>query len=183
MSSSAGILDFWFDSDPEVFRDKWFEGNAEFDLSIARRFESDIGLALTGRLAAWEDTPRGTLALILLLDQFPRNAYRDTPRAFAGDSAALKLAQLAVTRGYDRRMTKWERLFCYLPFEHSETRGAQDQSLALFTDLGDPDLLEYAVRHRDIILRFGRFPHRNAILGRDSTAEELEFLEQPGSSF
>ncbi|MFD2265513.1 DUF924 family protein [Lacibacterium aquatile] len=183
MSSSAAIVDFWFDGDPEVQRAKWFTNDPEFDLSIARRFETDIGLAVTGGLAAWEDSPNGTLALILLLDQFPRNAYRGTPRAFMGDSKTVRLSDLALVRGYDRRMTLWQKLFLYLPYEHSEILAEQEKSVALFKALGNPELLDYAVRHYEIIARFGRFPHRNAILERESTPEELAFLEQPGSSF
>lgn len=183
MSSSAAILDFWFEGDPEVQRAKWFAPDPEFDLSIARRFETDIGLAVTGGLNAWQDTPNGTLALILLLDQFPRNAYRGTPRAFLGDSLTPKLADLALERGYDRRWTVWQKLFCYLPYEHAENLADQQKSVALFKALGQPELLDYAQRHYDVVARFGRFPHRNAILERDSTPDELAFLEQPGSSF
>ena len=137
---------------------------------------------MRGELERWRSTPLAALALVVVLDQFSRNMFRGTPRAFAGDPAALAAATSMVERSFDRLLSAQERIFVYLPFEHAEDLAAQRRSLALFDAL-DPDDMEYARRHYEIIARFGRFPHRNAILGRESTAEEAEFLEQPGSSF
>jgi uncharacterized protein (DUF924 family) len=182
MTSAAidDLLAFWFA--PEN-RDRWFTPDPAFDAEIARRFAPLIADALAGRLAHWVEEPRGALALCLLLDQFPRNVWRGTPRAFAGDDQARRVAEEALARGHDQALAPEERLFLYLPFEHSESLADQERCVALMGQLGDAEWLDYAVRHRDIIARFGRFPHRNAILGRAGTAEELAFLQQPGSSF
>jgi uncharacterized protein (DUF924 family) len=174
------ILAFWFA--PET-RPLWFERDPAFDADIARRFGPMIEEAADGRLAFWGKEPEGALALCLLLDQFPRNIWRGTPRAFAYDIFALGVAEEALAAGHDRALPPDRRLFLYLPLEHSEDLGRQERCVALMAALGDPILLDYAVRHRDIVARFGRFPHRNAILGRDSTPEEQAFLEEPGSSF
>ncbi|GFZ86357.1 membrane protein [Elstera cyanobacteriorum] len=191
MTSSAAILDFWFGpAEPQAFRAEWFEKNPEFDQEIARRFQIEIGQALTGGLAAWEDAPRSALALILLLDQFPRNAYRNTPRAFSGDPRGQQVALLGLERGYDRKLTPLERFFFYLPFEHAEDLGLQEKCVELMlgletesSQIAAAKAADYAEKHRAIIARFGRFPHRNDILGRESTLEEIEFLQEPGSSF
>jgi uncharacterized protein (DUF924 family) len=144
-------------------------------------------LAADGRLAAWNESPLALLALIIVCDQFPRNMFRNDPRAFATDAQALAAAQLMVERGWDMRLAPIERQFAYLPFEHAEDLSMQQRSLELFERVTeDPALAEipvWARKHFDVVARFGRFPHRNAILGRASTPEEIEFLQQPGSSF
>jgi uncharacterized protein (DUF924 family) len=189
---SAAVLDFWFGSptDPAhtQSRPQWFRKDASFDAEIAHRFGPLIDEAVAGGLQDWTATPTGTLALILILDQFTRNTGRDTPRAFAGDPRALSLAKSLVASGADRGLTGVQRQFVYLPFEHSESLADQDASIRLFAQLGQDEpalagLLEWAERHCVIVARFGRFPHRNASLGRPSTAEETEFLAQPGSGF
>jgi uncharacterized protein (DUF924 family) len=185
--SAAEILDFWFGDEP-VARAEWFRKDATFDASIADRFGELIEQALAGGLASWVDAPESALARILLLDQFTRNVYRDTPRAFAGDVRALAAARAMVARGQDQALAPLRRAFVYLPFEHAEDRAAQRESLALHAALvrDDPSLAsqeDYAKRHADIVERFGRFPHRNLVLGRLSSDEELAFLQQPGSSF
>jgi uncharacterized protein (DUF924 family) len=137
---------------------------------------------LLGQLEQWRSTPLAALALVVVLDQFSRNMFRGTPRAFDGDPAALAAARGALERGLDRLLSPAERTFMYMPFEHAEELAAQRRSLALFEAL-DPNDMEYARRHHEIIARFGRFPHRNAVLGRESTPEEIEFLKGPDSSF
>ena len=132
---------------------------------------------------SWLSAPRGWLAAILVLDQFPRNLFRGDARAFATDEAALGLAKRAIAEGIDLKLTPAQRSFVYMPFQHSEEKADQARSIELFTALGNPLNLDFAIRHKDIIDRFGRFPHRNAILGRTTTDEEATFLKQPGSSF
>ena len=184
---AARVLDFWFGPPPLAPRAAWFGKDVAFDDSIRHRFGDAIEQALSGGLGDWEATSRGALARIVVLDQFTRNAYRDTPRAFAGDALALAGATRLVDSGRDRDLAHVERWFAYLPFEHAEDAAAQARSLVLFerlaADSGDPSPLEWARRHADVIRRFGRYPHRNAVLGRVSTPEEHEFLQQPGSSF
>lgn len=189
---ARAVLDFWFGPphDPgHLFpRPQWFRKDAGFDAEIAARFGATVDRALAGGLDALPGDPATTLARIVALDQFPRNLFRGTARAFAGDALALALARDLVARGADRGLTGVQRQFVYLPFEHSEDLAMQDESMRLFTQLAhdEParaDLVEWARRHRDIIVRFGRFPHRNAALGRASSAEELAFLATPGSSF
>jgi uncharacterized protein (DUF924 family) len=193
------VLDFWFLPDvagagaaaaaPQAFptRREWFHKDAAFDAVIRTRFADLIAQALAGGLGAWCDTPRGALARVLVLDQFTRNAYRDTPQSFAGDARARATANDAIVRSHDRALAPVERWFLYMPFEHSESLDDQERSLALFgalaqeTGLTDP--LEWAERHAHVIRLFGRFPHRNAILGRASSPEEVEFLRSPGSRF
>jgi uncharacterized protein (DUF924 family) len=174
------VLSFWF---APASRPCWFESEKGFDREIEERFLSLIEAAARGELEPWAETPRGALALCILLDQFPRNVWRGTPRAFASDAEARRVAGAALAAGHDRKLEADERLFLYLPFEHSEDLADQERSVALFHDLGDAEQLDYAVRHHDIIARFGRFPHRNRVLGRVSTPEEQAFLQQPGSSF
>ncbi|MFM9847247.1 MAG: DUF924 family protein [Hyphomicrobiaceae bacterium] len=174
------VLDFWFG---ELDHKAWFEKSDATDTLIRNRF-----LALHEQLAREVSSqaalaPRATLAAVIAFDQFPRNMFRGTPRAFATDPAALALARQMVDGGLDRGFSKDERMFLYLPFEHCEEAVDQARSCALFASLDDPELLRYAQAHKDIIDRFGHFPHRNAILGRLSTPEEIEFLKQPGSSF
>lgn len=183
----AGIHAFWFGPPPHAARAEWFRRDPAFDAQIRARFGEAIETALGGGFASWGATPRGALSRILLLDQFTRNVFRDTPRAFAGDALALGLAQRAVEAGHDRSLDKFERWFCYLPFEHSEDLAVQERSLELFgqlaRDTGDRSPLEWAEKHAVIVRRFGRYPHRNAILGRESTPKETAFLREPGSSF
>jgi uncharacterized protein (DUF924 family) len=174
------ILAFWF---ADENRPRWFAPEPAFDAEIARRFGPLIEEAADGRLALWAREPPGSLALCLLLDQFPRNCWRGTPRAYAYDGFAQRAAGDALANDHDRELRPEERLFLYLPFEHSEDLADQERSVALMATLGDAGWLDYAVRHRDIIARFGRFPHRNAVLGRASTPEEEAFLLEPNSSF
>ncbi|HEX6012488.1 MAG TPA: DUF924 family protein [Geminicoccaceae bacterium] len=180
MQALEDVLSFWFAPDG---RERWFEPDPAFDAEIARRFAPMVGDAAAGRLDAFAGEPRGALALCVLLDQFPRSIWRGTPRAFAQDEAARRVADRAVAAGLDRDLPPEQRLFLYLPFEHSESLADQERSVALMAGLGDAEWLDYAVRHRDVIARFGRFPHRNAVLGRESTPEEAAFLAEPGSSF
>ena len=191
MSRVEEILNFWFGR-PETEeygkpRKVWFVKKAEFDEEIRDRFESDCELAASGKLDIWQESADSCLALILLLDQFPRNLFRGTPRAFATDPQALAAARNAVDRGFDRHFLPVRRWFLYLPFEHAEDLQLQQQSVKLFEQLRDDPAsaspIAYAIRHFDVVKRFGRFPHRNQILGRQTTPEEAEFLKQPGSSF
>jgi uncharacterized protein (DUF924 family) len=182
---AAQILAFWFGSGD---RDKrWFEKNPAFDEEVHRRFLALHAEGAAGNLALWKNDTADCLALIVLLDQFPRNMFRGTPRAFATDALALEAARHAIARGYDRAMRPSERMFVYLPFEHAESLEEQARACELTAPLAEfpetDDVYRYAIAHRDVIRRFGRFPHRNAILGRASTPEEIEFLMGPGSSF
>ena len=179
---AAAILDFWFGPRDEE-RPEWFRKDSAFDALIGDRFGALVALALQGGLVEWDAVPQGALARLLLLDQFTRNIFRGTPRAFAGDAQALAAARAMVARGFDARLPPVRRAFVYLPFEHSEELEAQRESLRLYRALGLGDHEEWARRHAVIVERFGRFPHRNAILGRLSTPEEVEFLKQPGSGF
>jgi uncharacterized protein (DUF924 family) len=192
--AAEDVLDFWFVPDEPASgasafptRDHWFRKDPAFDADVRERFGALIARALAGGLGEWCDTPRGALARVLLLDQFTRNAFRDTPDAFAGDARALATARDALARGYDAALTPVERWFLYMPFEHSEALEDQERAVALFhalaRDTGLSDPVDWAERHAEVVRRFGRFPHRNAILGRESTAEELAFLRQPGSRF
>jgi len=180
------VLGFWFGAPPLRQRAEWFRKSETFDAEIRSRFGAAVEAGLGGRLpAVWADEP---LAEILLLDQFTRNVFRGSARAFAGDARALALARGVVARGDDRRLRPLQRWFVYLPFEHAEDIAAQDEAVRLFEALAADDralaeALDYAVRHRDVIRRFGRFPHRNAILGRQDTPEEAAFLREPGSRF
>ncbi|MCF8466666.1 MAG: DUF924 domain-containing protein [Sneathiella sp.] len=181
------ILDFWFlpESDEKYGepRKEWFEKNPEFDAEIRRKFIGDFEKAEAGNLLDWTETARGSLALILLFDQFTRNMFRDQARAFAADGKAREIARHMINRGYYSGLNMVEKQFAALPFEHSEDLEDQKLSLKLFTELGDDGLLDYAKQHYDIIEKFGRFPHRNKQLGRQSTPEEEDFLKQANSSF
>jgi uncharacterized protein (DUF924 family) len=176
------VLDFWF-GDTEAERPEWFRKDPQFDALIAARFGVTVERALQGALHEWDAVPEGALARVLLLDQFTRNIFRGTPRAFAGDVLALEAARAMVARGDDLALAPLRRQFVYLPFEHSEDMAMQRESLRLFGALSLGDLETWAKKHAVIVERFGRFPHRNAVLGRESTPEEIEFLEQPGSGF
>lgn len=192
--TADAILDFWFDrpgfaaaGKPLAPRPQWWEKNPDFDAAIRERFGEAVEVALAGGLADWEAQAESALALIILLDQFPRNIFRGDAKAFAGDARAGAVAHKAVGRGFDIKVPPVMRQFFYMPFQHSEQIADQDLSILLFTalekELPGYDLLQYAERHRAIIAQFDRFPHRNAVLGRRSTPEEVEFLKQPGSSF
>ncbi|MCI0453692.1 MAG: DUF924 domain-containing protein [Candidatus Dadabacteria bacterium] len=195
------ILNYWFGELKEgeapsgEYYKMWFSKSNEVDESIKTNFEDDLKYAVEGKLKSWEDSPQGTLALIILLDQFSRNMYRGTERAFAQDSLALGVYLRGVQKGFDKKLHPVERLFFYMPLEHSEDLEMQKKSVEYFTILeklftSPPSLAsmmtefrDYAERHYVIIERFGRFPHRNEILERKSTSQEIEFLKQPGSSF
>jgi len=180
------VLDFWFAAPNSRERGQprksWFQKSEAFDAEIRRRFLATWERAACGKLERWQATPLASLALVVTLDQFPRNMFRGTARAFASDFRALAAARNMIALEFDRLLSPVERSFVYLPFVHAEDLAAQRRSLALFHEL-DPEDMRNAKRHYEIIARFGRFPHRNAILGRQSTAEETEFLQQPGSSF
>lgn len=186
---AAEVIDFWFGSTaPTQPREVWFRKDEAFDALIRARFGPRIEQALAGGLADWDATPHGALARVVVLDQFTRNVFRGSARAFAGDTLALAAARAAVARGDDRRLAPVMRPFVYLPFEHAEDAAAQAESLRLFGALAaahpeQADLLEWARRHAAVIERFGRYPHRNEALGRESTAAEAAFLREPGSSF
>ena len=176
------VLHFWFeDSSP----DQWFTKNSDFDDDIRARFESDYNMAMEGIYDGWMDTPKGCLALIILLDQFPRNMFRGRVQMFAGDDKALEVAKCVVEKGFDKDMTLHEKVFAYLPYEHSENLDDQKTSLDLFapTKKDDPTFYDYAKHHYEVIKKFGRFPHRNAILERQNTRLEEEYLAKPDSGF
>lgn len=181
MSTPEHVLEWWFSASS---RPRWFVRCDAFDQTVREQFGELHARAAAGGLDDWAATPRGALALILLLDQVPRHMFRRSPEAFATDAKAREVARAAIDAGLDHDLTQEERLFLYLPLEHSEELADQERCVELMRHLDqDPSWLDYAVRHRDVIARFGRFPHRNAVLGRDSTDEECEFLTQPGSSF
>lgn len=180
MTTAADVLSFWYS---DGAKSKWFKPDAAFDAELRQRFEPALGKAMRGELAGWTDNADDALALIILLDQVPRNIYRGTPAAFGSDKQALDLANDAIARGLDERLTPERRWFLYLPFMHSENLADQERGIELFAALGLDEPLHFMRRHHEVIARFGRFPHRNAILGRPSTEEELEFLKQPGSHF
>ena len=174
----ADIVSFWREAGPE----KWFEKDDEFDLTIRSRFLAIHEAAARGDLAAFEETAEGALALVILLDQFPRNMFRGSARAFATDPLARAVANRALGRGFDRETDTTMRPFFYLPFMHSELLADQDRCLRLHETFGDPEQLKFAVTHRDIIVKYGRFPHRNRALGRETTQAEREFLDGGGFS-
>ncbi|MGZ9058479.1 MAG: DUF924 family protein [Burkholderiaceae bacterium] len=186
----AEVLDFWFGApgDPDYGKSRplWFTKSEATDALLRDRFGSTVEAALNGEIDDWAGTPRGVLAFIIVLDQFTRNIYRDTPRSFAGDSQALSLASDLVDRADDHLLAPVERWFAYMPFEHSEFLNDQLESVRLFQQLAKAGLeepLQWAIKHCEVIQRFGRFPHRNSILGRASTADEIEFLKEQGSRF
>lgn len=174
------VLAFWFE---ELGPKDWWGKDDALDARIAKRFGELLAHASRCELQAWRATPRGRLAEVLVLDQFSRHVHRDAPGAFASDPLALALAQEAVARGDDQALTPIERVFLYLPYMHSESRAIQAESVALYARNGLEDNLDFARRHQAIVDRFGRYPHRNAVLGRESTPEEAAFLMEPGSRF
>ena len=187
------VLDFWFLAPASEgygqARTEWFRKDVAFDAAIGERFGAVIDQALAGGLREWDEQgAHGILARILVLDQFTRNAHRGTPTSFAGDSLALSAAQRLVDSGADQELLPVQRWFAYMPFEHAEDARMQERSVSLFGALaeaatGYDDALDYAHRHRGVIARFGRFPHRNEILGRANSADEIAYLSQPGSGF
>ena len=172
------VLTFWRQAGPQ----KWFTRNLAFDEAIRLKFEPVHHRAARGEYDAWAETPEGALALVILLDQFPRNLYRHSAHAFATDGKARAVARAAVDRGFHRRVDAELAQFLVLPFEHSEDVADQDEGLALAVELDDADILKWVTIHRDIIVRFGRFPHRNPAMGRTTTPEEQTFLEDGGFS-
>ena len=184
------VLEFWFS---EQTRPLWFERNAAFDEEIRTRFGANVAAAAIGDLDYWVRAVDSSLALVLLLDQFPRNIHRGTLRAYAGDVRARNTADTAIERGFDRRTPLDRRFFFYLPFEHSENPKDQARSVALFRRWAEEhrgaaregalEQMKYVLRHQEIVERFGRFPHRNTVLGRESTPAEVAFLKEPNSSF
>ncbi|WP_137124277.1 DUF924 family protein [Roseomonas sp. HF4] len=188
MTTPQDVLAFWFADGPDAWREAWFKRDDTFDAAIRDRFGADVAAARTGAHSGWADTAEGALALAILLDQFPRNLYRGAAEAFAADPLMRDIARDAVlARRFDRVLTPTQRAFLYLPFEHSESMADQDLSVALFEGLRDDPAharpggtIDYAWRHRAVIARFGRFPHRNAALGRESTAAEAAWLAAGG---
>lgn len=174
------VLHFWFE---ELTPAQHFSADTALDALIRQRFAPTWEAARQCELWTWRATPRGRLAEILVLDQFSRNIHRGTPLAFAQDALALALAQELVTGQHDRALPAAERAFAYMPYMHSESLAIHDQALLLFNQPGLENNLQFEVRHRDIVARFGRYPHRNVVLGRESTPEEIAFLAEPGSSF
>jgi uncharacterized protein (DUF924 family) len=188
-ANAREIIDFWFGAPPAgAPRPEWFRKDEHFDATIRERFGDRIEAALAGGLRDWDAEPAGAVARILLLDQFTRNVFRGQARSYAGDALALDAARALVARAADRGLPGLMRWFVYLPFEHAEDLAAQQESVRLFAALAAEqpalaDAYRWAVKHHDVIARFGRYPHRNAVLGRASTPDETEFLRQPGSSF
>ena len=172
------VVEFWRSAGPK----KWFAPDPAFDAEIRERFLATHERAAAGRLADWEKTAQGALALLLLLDQFPRNMFRKTPRAFATDAQALEVARRAIKAGFDLEVGNEMRSFFYLPFMHSEELADQELCLKLYRDYGNEDGIKFAEIHLDAIRRFGRFPHRNEILGRESRADEIDYLDRGGFS-
>ena len=199
VATPEAILDYWFGA-PGTAREiaerqlkLWFGKLPEKDREVSEKFTSTFNAAIAGSLDEWAASPRGRLALVIVLDQFPHHIHRDTPDAFAQDAKALALSLAALAAGEDQSLAPIERVFLYLPLEHAESIAMQDLSVAQYQQLVDAageseralfaNFLDYAHKHREVVLRFARFPHRNAILGRSSSAEEIEFLKLPGSRF
>jgi uncharacterized protein (DUF924 family) len=179
------ILTFWFGepSFPDYEKPKgfWFQSTPQLDQDIRNQFEKYYKRAINGELDDLQQTPEGSLALVIMLDQFPRNMYRSAAQAFGSDPQALEVAKAAVAKGFDKKLLPMQKLFLYLPFEHSERLEDQEKSVELYKALGDKEALNYAIEHYDLIAQFGRFPYRNAVLKRQSTPEEIKFLEDEDS--
>lgn len=175
MKTPDDVLDFWFSA---RVRPQWFAASPELDEEIRATFLDTCRAAAAGRLTDWAQSPRGALALVILLDQFPRNLFRGDARAFAAGTQALRVAGAAIDRGFDARLSDEQKGFLYLPFMHSESLDDQNRSVALHEQAGLTDNLKWARHHRALIERFGCFPHRNAVLGRESTPQERTYLEQ-----
>ena len=178
--SATTVIQFWFE---DIEPRQQFTKDLEFDESIRTKFSETYQLATQGLLYAWREHPLDALAEILVLDQFSRNMFRNTPKAFEADTVALVLAQEAIRKKFDKELNNSKKAFFYMPFMHSESKEIHDIALFLFDQPGLEDSFNFEIKHKTIIDRFGRYPHRNEILGRESTADELEFLSQPGSSF
>ena len=177
IASAAEILEFWFAAEVKPL---WFASTPEFDEALRERFLATYRAAATGQLEDWERTPLGALALVIVLDQFPLNLFRGQPESFATEAAARAVTDRAIARGFDQEMSPEQRLFLYLPFMHGEALADQERSVRLFQQAaGLEKSLDFARHHRDLIRRFGRFPHRNAILGRESTPQEITYLASP----
>lgn len=179
ISNSDGVLDFWFS---ELVRPLWFNSTQEFDDELREKFLETYQAALGGKLSDWEKTPLGALALVICLDQFPLNMFRGRVESFEGEIPSLHVAERAIEKGLDQQLEGVQKAFLYMPFMHSEDMAQQDRSVELFSKAELKDNLHWAKHHRGIVQRFGRFPHRNAILGRESTPEELVYL-QSGEAF
>ncbi len=175
-AESDGLLDFWFS---KAARDRWFNSTAEFDAALRQRYMDTWRQGRDGRLQDWEQGPGGALALVILLDQFPLNMFRDQPESFSTEAQSRAVASRAIESGFDAALPDDRKAFLYLPFMHSETLADQDRSVELFAAAGLDFNLKWARGHREIVRRFGRFPHRNAILGRTSSEEELAWLASP----
>jgi uncharacterized protein (DUF924 family) len=190
-SRAGEVLDFWFGREGEPgygeFREAWFRKDPAFDADVTERFADLYEEAVAGGLDGWRDEARSCLALVIVLDQFPRNMFRGDGRTHAADGVALESSKYALEHALDRELPAFQKMFLYMPFMHSENREDQRRSVELFQLLADepgaPDVTSYAVGHREIVERFGRFPHRNGILDRETTPEEAEFLKTEGSSF
>jgi len=176
IAQASDVLSFWRAAGP----DKWFDKDDTFDDTIREKFLATYEAAAAGKLADWETQPDSALALAIVLDQFPRNMFRGDGRTFAADPLALAVVERAIAKGFDHKVPEGEKQFFYLPFEHSEKLAVQERGLALFRATGDANLLKWAQEHADIIRRFGRFPHRNIMLGRTTTPEEQAFLDGGG---
>lgn len=174
------VLDFWFN---EIEPSQWWQKDEQFDNTIRQRFGKLHAQASVGELFEWRETAQGSLAEVIVLDQFSRNIYRDKSASFASDPLALALAQFAIAKGFDKALSPTEQSFLYMPFMHSESQIIHEEAVVLFEALGNANNLDFELKHKAIIDRFGRYPHRNLILGRSSTEEELAFLQQPNSSF
>lgn len=179
-NKSSEIIKFWFE---ELNPKQWFISSEELDYRIYKQFGEIHEAAANGELEAWRQTPAESLAEIIILDQFSRNIYRGKPAAFKNDLGALVLAQEALSKGFPKKVETLKRSFFYMPFMHSESLKIHQTAVKLFNEPGMEENFEYEIKHKQIIERFGRYPHRNEILGRNSTDEEIEFLSQPGSSF
>jgi uncharacterized protein (DUF924 family) len=199
VSTPDAVLEFWFPPDGARANALWWGKDARLDAEIRERFGATLAAAKAGQLDDWAATARGRVALIIVLDQLSRNIHRGDPQTYDADEQARKLTLEGLALGHDRELSAIERLFFYMPLEHSEQLEHQEQCVALMRQLAEDvaaqpgveagqrarfvSFIDFAIRHRDIVARFGRFPHRNALLGRSSTTEELEFLKQPGSGF
>lgn len=180
LKTAQDVLDFWFE---EIDPSFWFKSDPAFDEQIRTRFQLTVQEALTGGTSAWRKTAKGRLAEVIVLDQFTRNIFRDTPQAFSGDDLASNLAKEAIRLGEDQMLPIPQRGFLYMPFMHSESKKNHQEAVRLFSQKGLEEFLKYELLHKSIIDRFGRYPHRNKIIGRKSIPEEVEFLKTPGSSF
>ena len=176
--NSDDVLTFWFS---ERVKPLWFNSTQEFDDELSEKYLETCQAALNGQLSAWEETPQGALALIICLDQFPLNMFRNQPESFAGEALSRQVAARAIEQGFDQSLDDTQKAFMYMPYMHSEDMADQDKVLELFSNAGLGDNLKWAKHHREIVVRFGRFPHRNAILGRESTPEEIAYLQSDGA--